>query len=75
MTFWRKGKKKPEKSALPVTSVDSVEEAELIQAHFCRLSYDGKRYVWPNFSGDVNDLWAVSEKIERHCAMPRNTAS
>lgn len=36
-------------SALPVFSVDTVEDAEMLQVRLCALSWDGTRYVWPGF--------------------------
>ena len=32
-------------SALPVYSVDTLEEAKILQVRLCKLSYDGKTYM------------------------------
>lgn len=50
--------------ALPVFSVDTVDEAERMQTHFCRLQYgrhphrNGPKhwYVLTQFSGEIEDL-------------------
>jgi len=50
-------------SALPVVSVDTVEEAKAIQARFCRLQYNG-RYVWTDFPiHDVDALPGIADQI------------
>ena len=71
MTFWQKGKRKPQRSALPVASVTTREDARRVQTHFCRLSYDGKWYIWTNFSGRVEDLEEVSQRIEEYLNGPQ----
>lgn len=59
-----KGEKVFNDVALPVFSVDTVEDAKQIQVHFCRLQYGrhphpkGPRswYTLTQFSGEIDDL-------------------
>lgn len=52
------------KSALPVYSVDTVEEAEALQIRFCRKGYDGK-YYWTDFpESDVDALKDVTAALD-----------
>lgn len=60
------------KQALPVFSVDTVEEAKAIQVRFCRLSYDG-RYMWTDFPvGKVEALDAVTKTLEKFCGAKKS---
>lgn len=75
MSFWEKGKKpsamhldKP--SAIPVFSVDTVEDAEQILTHFGKLSYDGGDYYWHPFSGDYNELFEITDTLRDY--YPKN---
>jgi hypothetical protein len=48
--------------ALPVYSTDTRQEADDIIIRKCPLGYEG-RYLWPNFSGNVDDLDLVSREM------------
>lgn len=78
MTFWQKERQnKPTKSGLPVFSVDTQEQAESLQVHFCRLvtfpsgSNSGEHtgYVFSGFNPfDENgntDLEKMNSEMDR----------
>ncbi len=51
------------KSALPVFSVNTVEEARELFTHFGKLAYDG-RYYWTDFiPGDLDQLDQITDQI------------
>lgn len=59
--------------ALPVFSVDTVEQAQAVQVRFGRMQYEphpqmpGRPwYRWTGFSGDVDDLDKVSDAIREY---------
>jgi hypothetical protein len=59
-----KPKTKAMRRALPVYSVDTVEEAKAMRTRFCRLGYDG-RHLWTDFPvGDVDALDNVSAALD-----------
>lgn len=69
--FWKRGKsairEKREKGApgaLPVFSVNTVDEAKQILVHFGKKSYFGPEYYWPNVTGNVDQLEEIGELIQ-----------
>ena len=58
-------------AALPVFSVDTVEDAKRLQARFCTLQYDRhpdpkgpeQWFVLPGFSGNLNELDVVTARL------------
>jgi len=64
MVFKRKKDKSTKfEGALPVFSVDTVEEAEEMQTALCRLSRaDNETYILP-FSGQLDDLYKAQEMM------------
>jgi len=64
MTFREKGTRDPKfPRAIPFWSVDTVEEAKTIILLFCKLQYDNNRYVYPQFGGEVDDIFNLPEKL------------
>ena len=51
------------KTALPVFTVDTLEEASDLQTLACKLSYDGRFILWPKFSGELADVPKVTERF------------
>lgn len=75
ISYRRRGEKVFNGVALPVFTVDNVEQAEAAQTRFGRLQYiahpllPGKPwYRWTDFSGDVDDLDKVSDAIRAYYA-------
>lgn len=62
MTFREKGEDRYGAS-LPFHSVDTKEEARAIQILHCKQQYDG-RYVLNEFGGEVDDIFALADKLE-----------
>lgn len=62
-------RRKQVKHAIPVYSVDTIQEAELIQATLCLLRYDGSFALTPglyeNALLDVGDLPRVGDMMKR----------
>jgi len=59
-------------AALPVFSVDTIEQAQLLQVLFCRLQYGehplmkGKPwYRWTEFDGKVQSLELVTDRLRK----------
>ncbi len=50
--------------ALPVFSVNTVDEAKQILVHFGKKAYFGPEYYWPDFSGTAEELAAIIERIQ-----------
>jgi hypothetical protein len=67
MTIREIGKKLPRdrKTALPVFSTDTVEEATALMVLHCKLAYFEKRFVLIDFSGNYEDLDGVSKMLEK----------
>ncbi len=51
------------KTATPVFTVNTREEASLIQVSLCKLQYDGRYVMWPEFSGKLEDVPAITTKM------------
>ncbi len=72
MSFWERGKgarpeMRPETPhAMPVFSVDTVEEAKQLLVHFGKKSYDGKFYIWPDFPGTIEAMEEVTDILMRY---------
>ena len=72
ISSWTRGdpKSKRLKHALPVASVDTVEQAESVQVRFGQLVPTGElkgEYVWTGWtSGDFESLPIVGVEIEEH---------
>jgi hypothetical protein len=59
--------------ALPFHTVDTVEEAEQVQTTYCKLQYPAlntisgeiiSRYVLNEWSGEVEDVMTLADKLE-----------
>ena len=53
------------KSSLPCASVNTISEAEDIQVATCKLSYDGKLFLYSPFDQTLNGLELAGQQIEQ----------
>ncbi len=81
MSFWEKGKRQQSEmrrdkpNALPVFSVNTIEEAEQILVHFGKRHYEGGDYYWFPFSGDYNQLFEITDVLRDYYAKRKGTKS
>lgn len=58
--------------ALPVTTVNTVKEAQALQTLCCAAAYDGKRFIINASSGfiraNVDSMFAAGEYLEKKYA-------
>jgi hypothetical protein len=72
MSFWTKdrgGRQMREEqdtpNALPVFSVDTIDEARYVLVHFGKRSYTGS-YYWTGFSGRWESLPKITREIQTY---------
>jgi len=64
VSFRSKDDKKPKEypDALPVFTVDTEKEANMLITFFCKLAYDG-RMLLTSFKGEYEELEGVTKKF------------
>lgn len=63
-----KGQPKEKQHALPVFSVDTLEQARVLQLLACSMVNVGDEgdfiYIIPNFGGELEDIPAAQERLQ-----------